>query len=215
MDRPPLPEAIVSHRVIAVARRRDPATMPAIADALVEGGVHVLEVTLDAPDALATLAELAARFEPGDLLLGAGTVLDAGMAGRAVDAGARFVVSPTIERDVLDVTAAAGIACLPGAMTPTELLAAWRLGASAVKLFPASAVGPSFVRELRGPLPDVPVVPTGGISAADAAAYLEAGAVAVGIGGWLTGSGDPRVVRERARELTTALGTGRGLASGR
>jgi 2-dehydro-3-deoxyphosphogluconate aldolase/(4S)-4-hydroxy-2-oxoglutarate aldolase len=142
-------------------------------------------------------------------------VLDAATAQRAVDAGARFVVSPTVEPEVLAVTAAAGVASLPGAMTPTEVLAAWRLGASAVKLFPASAVGPSFVRELHGPLPDVPIVPTGGISAADAAAYLEAGAVAVGIGGWLTGSGDPSIVRERARALAAAVGAGRGLASGR
>ena len=98
---------------------------------------------------------------------------------------------------------------VPGAFTPTEILAAWRAGAAAVKLFPASAVGPTFVREVRGPLPGIPLIPTGGVTAETAPAFIAAGAVAVGIGSWLTGSGDPAVVEERAAELVAAVASAR------
>lgn len=199
--RPPLPSAVAEGRLIAIARRRDPAAMPALAAALVAGGIHVLELTVDGDGALEAITDLAGRHGPDELLLGAGTVLDAAMAARAVEAGARFIVSPTLERDVLGWCVGHGVPCLPGAFTPTEVLAAWRAGAAAVKLFPASALGPSFVRELRGPLPGIPLVPTGGIDVAAAGAFLAAGAAAVGVGGWLTGVGEPDAVRDRAAQL--------------
>jgi 2-dehydro-3-deoxyphosphogluconate aldolase/(4S)-4-hydroxy-2-oxoglutarate aldolase len=219
--RPRLPPAVTEGRLVAIARRRDPAVMPALAAALVAGGVHVLEVTVDGDGALETIADLAGRHGPDELLLGAGTVLDASMAARAAEAGARFIVSPTLELDVLAWCVGHGVPCLPGAFTPTEVLAAWRAGAAAVKLFPASALGPSFLRELRGPLPGIPIVPTGGIDAATAGAFLAAGAAAVGVGGWLTGSGEPDAICERAAELVRVVaaapppGGPGGLASGR
>ncbi len=204
-SRPALPAAIADGRLVAIARRRDPATMTDLAAALLAGGVAALEVTVESAGALEAIADLVARFDPGDLLIGAGTVIDARAAERAVAAGARFIVSPTVEPDVLAWCLAHGVPCLPGAMTPTEILGAWRAGAAAVKLFPASTAGPAFVRELRGPLPGIPIVPTGGIDVDAARAFLEAGAVAVGVGGWLTGSGDPAAVRTRAAELVAMV----------
>ncbi len=196
-----LPPVVTEGRLIAIARRRDPAAMPALAAALVAGGIRALEVTVDGDGALETIADLAGRHDADELLLGAGTVLDARMAARAIDVGARFIVSPTLERDVLQWCVGHGVPCLPGAFTPTEVLEAWRAGAAAVKVFPASALGPSFVRELRGPLPGIPLIPTGGIDAATAGAFLAAGAAAVGVGGWLTGAGAPEAVRDRAAQL--------------
>jgi 2-dehydro-3-deoxyphosphogluconate aldolase/(4S)-4-hydroxy-2-oxoglutarate aldolase len=112
---------------------------------------------------------------------------------------------PHIDVAIVGWAAARGIPVMPGAFTPTEILAAWRAGAAAVKLFPASAVGPAFVREVRGPLREIPLVPTGGVTAETAPAFIAAGAVAVGIGSWLTGSGDAAVVQSRAAELVAAV----------
>jgi 2-dehydro-3-deoxyphosphogluconate aldolase/(4S)-4-hydroxy-2-oxoglutarate aldolase len=139
------------------------------------------------------------------LLLGAGTVLSVDAAERAVEAGAGFLVAPHTDPTIVEWAAARGIPTFPGALTPTEILAAWRAGAAAVKLFPASAVGPAFVREVRGPFRDIPLVPTGGVTAETAPSFIAAGAVAVGLGSWLTGSGDPATVAERAREVVDAL----------
>lgn len=180
-------------------------TVPAIGEALVGGGIRAFEVTLNSPSALDVIAALSARFAPGELLIGAGTVLDLDQAQDAVEAGARFLVMPHSDLAIVDWAVRRDVPAFPGAFTPTEILAAWRAGASAVKLFPASAVGPQFVREMRGPLPQIPLIPTGGMTVENAAAYIGAGAVAVGMGSWLTGGGDPAVVRERAAAVATAL----------
>ena len=147
------------------------------------------------------------------LLIGAGTVLTVAGARAAIGAGARFLVMPHTDPALIEFAAAQGIPAIPGAFTPTEVLAAWRAGACAVKIFPASAVGPSFVRELRGPLPDVPLVPTGGVTIESAPGFIAAGAVAVGIGSWLTGDGDPDGIAARGARLVAALGDG-GVAAG-
>jgi 2-dehydro-3-deoxyphosphogluconate aldolase/(4S)-4-hydroxy-2-oxoglutarate aldolase len=204
--RPVIPTAITGPRVVAIGRRLAPAAIVEVAEAVRRGGVRAFELTLDGDGALEAISELCGRFSPDEMLVGAGTVLDVAAAARAVDAGARFLVSPHTDPELVTWAATRGIPAFPGALTPTEILGAWRAGAAGVKLFPASAVGPSFVREHRGPFRDIPLIPTGGVTAETAPAYIAAGAVAVGLGSWLTGSGDPATVEARARELVEALG---------
>jgi 2-dehydro-3-deoxyphosphogluconate aldolase/(4S)-4-hydroxy-2-oxoglutarate aldolase len=203
--RPALPEPISEAGVVAIGRRPDPASVLPIAHALVEGGVRAFEITLDSEAALDAVASLSRAFDDGSLLIGAGTVMDVEAAGRALEAGASFLVTPHLDVEVVRFAAARGIAILPGAFSPTEILAAWRAGAAAVKLFPASAAGPAFVRELRGPFRDIPLVPTGGVTIDDIAPFITAGAAAVGMGSWLTGGGDPATVRERARQAVDTV----------
>jgi 2-dehydro-3-deoxyphosphogluconate aldolase / (4S)-4-hydroxy-2-oxoglutarate aldolase len=203
--RPAIPEAISGPRVVAIGRRLDRARILEVAEALRRGGVRAFELTLDGDDALDAIAALTARFTPDELLVGAGTVLSIDAAAAALDHGARFLVSPHTDPELVGWAAARAVPAFPGALTPTEILAAWRAGAAAVKLFPASAVGPAFVREHRGPFRDIPLIPTGGVTAESAPAFIAAGAVAVGLGSWLTGSGDPAAVEARARELVRAL----------
>jgi 2-dehydro-3-deoxyphosphogluconate aldolase/(4S)-4-hydroxy-2-oxoglutarate aldolase len=177
---------IRSHRLVAVLRRVEPrARLLALVDELVEDGVRALEVTMDSPSAADDLAAVRQRMG-GGVVVGAGTILGRTQLEDALAAGADFGVAPILDLGLLDAALAAGLAFVPGAMTPTEAATAWASGATFVKLFPASAVGPALVRELRGPLPDVQLIPTGGIDAANAAAFLEAGAAAVGIGSALT-----------------------------
>lgn len=203
--RPPLPDAITGPRVIAVARGLDPASLERTAEGLLAGGVRAFEVTLDSPGAIDAIAALARRFEGSGLLVGAGTVLDEPAARAAIDAGAAFVVSPHTDPGLVSTVAARGVPVLPGAATPSEILAGWRAGASAVKVFPISVLGAPFLREVRGPLRHVPLVPTGGVTLESAPGLVAAGAVAVGIGGWLTGDGDPAGIAERGAELVRAL----------
>jgi 2-dehydro-3-deoxyphosphogluconate aldolase / (4S)-4-hydroxy-2-oxoglutarate aldolase len=199
----PIPDAISEGRVIAIARNQDPAGLPQIAEAVREGGIRVLEVTLGSRDAFGAIEALASRTD--GLLVGAGTVLSIDQAERALGAGARFLVMPHLDQELVAWAAGRGVPAFPGAFTPTEILAAWRAGACAVKLFPASAVGPAFVRELRGPLPEIPLVPTGGVTIETAPAFLAAGAIAVGMGGWLMAGGDVAQIRERAAAVVRAL----------
>ncbi len=203
--RPGVPAAISDGRLIAIGRNLEPALVPTIGEGLLAGGVHAFEITLNNPSAFTAIAALTRRFNPRDLLIGAGTVLDLEQAERAVEAGAQFLVMPHLDVAIVEWAVKRELPAFPGAFTPTEILAAWRAGATAVKLFPASAVGPAFVRELRGPLPQIPLVPTGGVTLENAPAFLAAGALAVGMGSWLTGGGDPDVIRERAVAITAAL----------
>ena len=154
-------------------------------DALVAAGVAAVEITLDSPGALGTIERLAGRFQ-GRAHVGAGTVLDAEAAQRAVQAGAAFIVAPGLDEATVRAAQQSGTPVLPGVFTATEALTARRLGCHAVKLFPAGPVGPGYVAALRGPIADVAIVPTGGIGLADVRAYLGAGAHAVGLGGALT-----------------------------
>ena len=169
-------EAIRSQRVVAVMRR---VAQPLEAvRALREGGIGVVEITLDSPDALETIASL--RDDP-ELVVLAGTVRTVDDVRAAVDAGAQGCVAPVLDPEVLEACRETGLPSIPGAMTPTEVETAWELGATMVKLFPAARLGPEFVRDLRGPLGDVPLLATGGVDASNAAAFLRAGAEAVGV----------------------------------
>lgn len=198
---------------MAIARRLDRAAAVAVADSLGEGGVTALELTLNEPEAaaLAALEAVARHAEGGPLAIGAGTVLTTAAAGRALDAGATFLVMPHTDPELVAWAASRGVPAMPGAATPTEVLLGWRAGAAAVKAFPASVLGPTFLRELRGPLPDVAVMPTGGVTPENAAAFIEAGAIAVGLGGWLLGDAEPSGVAERARRIVATVTEARAL----
>lgn len=206
--RPAIPRAILTGRVVAIARGVPAALLGAVAAALRDGGVQAFEITLDSPDALAGIeaaAAVAATAGSDGLLVGAGTVMTTGEAAAALAAGARFLVMPHTDPGLVAWAADRGVPAFPGAMTPSEIVAAWRAGAAAVKIFPAGTLGPAFLREVRRPLAGIPMIPTGGINADNAGAFIAAGAVAVGAGGWLTGSRDPATIRERAASIARAV----------
>lgn len=203
--RPAVPAGLLRGGVIAIARRLTADTAPQVADALGVGGVLAFEITLNEPVAGALRAiESVANRAPA-LAIGAGTVLSIDAARLAIDAGATFLVMPHTDPGLVAWAAARGVPTLPGAATPTEVLAAWRAGAAAVKLFPASVLGPAFVRECQGPFPDIPLVPSGGVTAETAADFIRAGAVAVGVGSWLIGDAQPASVTARARQIVDAV----------
>lgn len=193
-------------RVVAVLRAADPAHVLSTVDAVLAAGVPAAEITSTTPDFERLLAAAAAAH---DAPIGAGTVLSADTASRALDAGARFLVTPTVEPDVIAVANAAGAPVLCGAFTPTEVRRAWLAGADAVKLFPARIGGPAYVADLLGPFPDLLLVPSGGVGPADAGDYLRAGAVAVAVGGSVLApalrDGDAVETRRRCAALLAAL----------
>ncbi len=206
-DRIPIPKQILDSSVVAIGRGLDPASVVRVGEGLAAGGVGAFEVTLGRPGALESIAALHARFGAGaDLIVGAGTVLSEADAERRhrrrsdVSSSCR---SPT--PTLVAWAAGRGIPAFPGAMTPTEALAGWVAGAAAIKLFPASVTGPAFIRELHGPFPEIPVIPTGGVTVDTAAALIMAGAVAVGIGSWLTGDGDPAGIAGRGRRIVSVI----------
>jgi 2-dehydro-3-deoxyphosphogluconate aldolase/(4S)-4-hydroxy-2-oxoglutarate aldolase len=170
--------------IVAVVRASEPGGLVEVVRALADGGVTVAEVTLTVPNALDVIRD--ARKALGDrVLLGAGTVLDREACRAAIDAGAEFIVAPTFNLDVVALCGRADTLVMPGAFTPTEILAAWQAGADIVKVFPADVVGPVFVKAMRGPLPQIRLMPTGGVDLTNAADFLRAGACCLGIGGQL------------------------------
>ena len=198
MSRLALPTQVVDRRIIAIARKVPLDRLMDIAAVLADHALPLSEVTLDGDEALPAIERLAGT---GALGVGAGTVRSGADVDRAAAAGASFIVSPHTDARIIERALGESIPVVPGALTPSEVVAAWNLGASAVKLFPASTGGPAYVRAIGGPLGDIPLVATGGVDASNAASFLDAGAVAVGVGGWLTGSSDLGVVAERARLL--------------
>ena len=167
--------------VVAVIRIKEPGKLRAVVDAISQGGVRALEVTMTVPGAVDLIRELAPTLPTG-FVLGAGTVLDADTAARVIDAGATFVVSPVFRRSVIGACHARGVPAMPGCFTPTEILEAWDAGADVVKVFPATALGPTFFKDVSGPLPQVKLMPTGGVTIENAGDWIRAGAVAVGVG---------------------------------
>lgn len=199
--RVPLPARTVDSRLVVVARARRAEDYDAVLDVLVDAGIRSVELTLTTPGTFAHLPHLIERF--GDTVdLGIGTVTDSSQLTRAVDAGASYLVTPITSRELVTRAADAGVPIVPGGLTPTELFASWSAGASAVKVFPAGQVGPSYLKDLRGPFPDIVAVPSGGVDLAGAEAWLKAGAVAVSVGGPLLGDafsgGDLGALRDRA-----------------
>lgn len=212
-SRPAIPAGLVAGGVVAIARRLDDSTAPGVARALAEGGIGAFEITLNEPVASALRAIEAIAARPSGLTIGAGTVLTIAAATAAVEAGATFLVMPHTDPELIGWATERGIPAFPGAATPTEVLAGWRAGAAAIKLFPASALGPAFLREIAGPFPEIPFIPTGGITAENAGSFIEVGAVAVGMGSWLVGDGTPDGVTGRARQVVDAVAVARGRRS--
>jgi 2-dehydro-3-deoxyphosphogluconate aldolase/(4S)-4-hydroxy-2-oxoglutarate aldolase len=168
--------------VVAVLRGIDAGDIVPVARAVHEGGVTALEITADATRCSEMIADVDRDLEETDALVGAGTVMDAPAARNVIEAGAEFVVAPNLNEAVIETCNRAGVAVAPGVMTPTEADRAMAAGADAIKMFPASTVGPGHISALRGPLGDVPVMPTGGVDTDTVADYFEAGAFAVGAG---------------------------------
>jgi len=185
-------DAIEQLGVVAVIRMRDAAKLRAVVNALADGGVRAIEVTMTVPNAVALIRDLAPSL-PSTILLGAGTVVDAQTAAAVIDAGARYVVSPVFRPDVIVECHRRGVAAAPGCFTPTEILNAHDLGADVVKVFPATALGPQFIKDVRAPLPQLKLMPTGGVSLDNAGDWIRAGAIAVGAGSALV---DAKAIEE-------------------
>ena len=168
--------------IIPIVRATSADVAVPVAEALLQAGLPVVEITMTVPNAITAIGAVAKRFA-GKLLLGAGTVTDAEMCKRAVEAGAEFIVTPCLVPEVIDAAKRAGVAVLPGALTPTEIFEAFRAGGDMVKVFPVQNVGgAAYLRELRGPFPDIPLVPTGGVTLDNIGDMFKAGAAAVGVG---------------------------------
>jgi 2-dehydro-3-deoxyphosphogluconate aldolase/(4S)-4-hydroxy-2-oxoglutarate aldolase len=181
MTRHEITQRLEASGVVAIIRLKDGAALPRVVDALAEGGVRALEITMSVPGAVEHIRQVAATLPEG-FVLGAGTVVDAETALRVADAGARFIVSPVFRTAVIEAAHRREIPVLPGCFSPTEILDAWDAGADIVKVFPATALGPTYLKDLRGPLPHVKLCPTGGVSIDNAGDWIRAGASAVGVG---------------------------------
>jgi 2-dehydro-3-deoxyphosphogluconate aldolase / (4S)-4-hydroxy-2-oxoglutarate aldolase len=201
MGKPQQLQRVLDVGIVAVVRAPEPAGLVEVIRALAAGGVNVAEVTLTVPNALEVVRE--AKKALGDsVLLGAGTVLDPETCRAAVLAGAEFIVSPTLNLDVIRVCRRYDKLVMPGALTPTEILTAWEAGADIVKVFPAEVVGPAFFKAMRGPLPQIRLMPTGGVDLTTAADFVKAGACCLGIGSQLV---DPKLVAAREFDRLQAL----------
>lgn len=206
--------AIEASGVVAVIRLQDPSKLRAVIDALASGGVRALEVTMTVPGALRLIEQVASAL-PDEFVLGAGTVLDPETARLAILAGARYVVAPVFNPAVLALCHRYDAAAIPGCFTPTEILAAWEAGADIVKVFPSTAVGPGYFTDIHGPLPQVRLMPTGGVTLENTGAWIKAGAVAVGVGTALLErkaieAGDYSAVAARATRFVEAVAAARG-----
>ncbi|GAA3941589.1 bifunctional 4-hydroxy-2-oxoglutarate aldolase/2-dehydro-3-deoxy-phosphogluconate aldolase [Actinomadura viridis] len=193
---------IARQRVLGIIRSDGVEGAVRAAETAIGAGIHTVEVSLTTPGALAAIERLAAAHPA--VRVGAGTVLDEAAARAAVAAGARFLVSPSLHRGVVRTAHRYGIAVIPGAATPTEWVRAMEMGADAVKLFPASAYSPAALRDMLAALPQVPVVPTGGVSLTSAPGWIAAGAVACGIGSALTAAGADAAVADLLDRLAAA-----------
>jgi len=203
-------ERIVEIGIVPVVRAASPREARMAVDAICAGGIPVAEITMTVPGAVDVIADLARTMAP-DLLVGAGTVLDAETARRCLDAGAQFIVSPGLDLETVALVKRSGKVMMAGALTPTEVIAAWKAGSDFVKIFPCGTVGGAkYIKALKGPLPQVPMVPTGGVNLETAADFLRAGADALGVGGELVSSdalrsGNVAVITDNARRFSAIV----------
>jgi 2-dehydro-3-deoxyphosphogluconate aldolase/(4S)-4-hydroxy-2-oxoglutarate aldolase len=206
--------AIERAGIVAIIRMKEPEKVQAVADAIGAGGVTALEVTMTVPGAVELIRDLAPRM-PSGFVLGAGTVVDPDTAARVIDAGAQYVVSPVFRRSVIETCHDRDVPVMPGCLTPTEILDAWDAGADIVKVFPATALGPGYIKDVRAPLPQVKLMPTGGVTVENAGDWIRAGAVAVGVGTALLdakaiAAGDFNVLRTNAERIVANVRAARG-----
>jgi len=201
--------SILKHKIVVIIRGIDPDDFLKVADALLEGGLNIMEITLNSKNALSVLKEAALQL--GDqLLIGAGTVLNAVSAKEAISAGAKFIVSPSLDIETIRATKQLGAVSIPGAFTATEILSAYNNGADIIKVFPAS-IGANYLRDLHGPFPQIPMMPTGGVNLTNIREFQKAGAVAYGIGSALIDASQKMTkdyliqVREKAKQFAEVV----------
>lgn len=205
-------DLLVSHRLLAVLRLNDLSQADSLVAALLEAGVRLMEITLTNADAVPVtrrLRQTVTAFEDGTAALGVGSVISVGQARASVAAGAQFVVTPAVDNEVIRYCIGAQIPVFPGALTPTEILAAQKAGATTLKLFPAGRMEPAYIKDLLGPFPDLELVPTGGVNLGNLGEFLQCGALAVGVGGNLldstaVASGDWQAVSRHAARYVEA-----------
>ena len=208
-------EDLTAGGIVPVIRAESADTAVKIVEALVAGGIRTLEITMTVPDAIGAIKAVSDRFG-SSVLLGAGTVTSRALAEGSLDAGAEFLVTPCVVPDVIAVAKERDVAVLPGAMTPTEVFTAWSAGGDIVKIFPASNVGgASYLKALKGPFPQIPLCPTGGVNLQTIGEFVKAGASAVGVGGELVSkaaidAGDYGKITELAKQYVSALSAARG-----
>ncbi len=210
MEKIEIMNRLMSEGLIPVIRVATASEAMDVANAVKAGGVSLIEITMSVRGAIDVIKELANQYKD-DIIMGAGTVLDPETARAALLAGAQFIVSPTINIDVIQICHRYSCVVIPGAMTPTEILTAWEAGADMVKVFPAANLGgPSYIKALRGPLPQILLVPTGGVNLQNAGAFIQAGAAALGVGGELVDKkalkeGNFSVITKNARAYLKAI----------
>lgn len=202
-------QKLLESGVVAVIRKVPLESMEQVALALVEGGVTALEITVDHPDSFAAIQTLS-RTLKGRAIVGAGTVLDSESARLAIQQGAEFVFSPSLHPDVIRTALRYGKIVVPGVMTPTEMIQAMELGADMVKVFPATGLGVKYIKDVKGPFAHIPIIPTGGVNLENVASFIDAGVVAVGVGGNLVNAkaiaaGDFASITETAKQYVQAI----------
>lgn len=213
MDRKEIVTAVEESGIVAVIRMRETQKLLKVVDAIRQGGVEIVEITMTVPNALEMIAETATALGPG-VPVGVGSVITADAAHAAVDAGASFIVSPVFKAEVVQAAHERGVPAMPGAFTPTEALTAHELGADVIKIFPADVVGMPFFKGILAPMPFLKLMPTGGVSLDNAGDWVRAGAVAVGVGSALLDKSaieEERydVLTEKARRLRASFDSGR------
>src|SRR6267143_226406 len=220
MDKQEVRDRILEIGIVPVVRASSAGEARVAADAVCQGGIPIVEITMTVPGAVEVIRELVKNC-PSDVLIGAGTVLNPEAARRCLDAGAQFLVSPGLNLKTVELAVREGKLIMAGALTPTEVITAWDAGADFVKIFPCGQVGGAkYIKALKGPLPQIPLVPTGGVNLNTAAEFIEAGAAALGIGGELVQaealkSNNPQRIVETARKFLEIVATARAkLASG-
>jgi 2-dehydro-3-deoxyphosphogluconate aldolase/(4S)-4-hydroxy-2-oxoglutarate aldolase len=190
---------IIESGVVAVIRMKDTNRLLKVIEAVRQGGVKSIEITMTVPSAVEIIRYLSSAVPP-DVLVGAGTVVDEGTANQVIDAGAMFVVGPVLNLGVVSLCGKRDVPVMPGCYTPTEILTAWNAGADIIKVFPATSLGPKYFRDLRGPFPDIRLMPTGGVTIDNVGEWITAGACAVGVGSDLL---DKKAIEEERYEVLT------------
>ena len=199
MTRSEILSRIIQSGVVAVIRMKDTNRLLKVIEAVRQGGVKSIEITMTVPGAVEIIKHLSTAVPP-DVLVGAGTVVDEETANQVIDAGAKFVVGPVLNLGIVALCGKRGVPVMPGCYTPTEILTAWKAGADIIKVFPATTLGPKYFKDLRGPFPDIRLMPTGGVTIDNVGEWIAAGACAVGVGSDLL---DKKAIEEERYEVLT------------
>ncbi len=201
-------QIIKEERMISVIRGENQTIAEQTIDAIVDGGLHLIEVTMTVPNAIELIKSLIKKYENTDVVIGAGTVLDKETAEKVINAGANYVVSPVLDEEVIKLCTKNNVLVIPGIATPTEAYNAMKYGAEILKLFPSNIYGPSFIKTIKGPFPNIQIIPTGGVNLENIDKWIEVGAIAVGVGGEFSKYaklGDFEKVKNLAKEFANKV----------